>query len=147
MSDLKKWAHDVTLYSRIYETILNLRIVGSDLSVKTPRGENVYDLPASLFAEKQRIESEWNFKRLLTIRRVIFEKFVDTPVYQSYLFALKSSSESTAAATSATSSGVYGYFSWSLNSVRDYYYGSMPANNASEIITSSTGACAFFFCY
>ena len=154
LRDFKRWARDVNAYSRIYEFILSARVAkysrnsGSNenatnvapittvaiMTNDAAKSGNVYNLPEEFFLEKQRIESEWNFKRLLAIRRVIFEKFVNTPLYKSYLMTIKNPAES----ASAASTGIYGYFSWSLNSIKDYYYGSMPKSNAPELNGSNS---------
>jgi hypothetical protein len=129
LKDFKIWARDVNLYSKIYETILNLRIEQKSIENTSEKiSTNIYNLPEELFLEKQRIEKQWTYKRLLTIRRVIFEKFVNTPVYKNYLLTLKNITD--LATNSTTSTGVYGYFSWSLNSIKDYYYGSMPKESS-----------------
>ncbi|RNA32522.1 vacuolar sorting-associated 13D isoform X1, partial [Brachionus plicatilis] len=57
--DLIKWAHDVCGYRRIIEKIY----LG-------------HGLDEAWAGEKKRIESEWDYDRLLIIRRAVFEKFV-----------------------------------------------------------------------
>jgi hypothetical protein len=143
LKDFKKWARDVNLYRKIYETILNFRIELKSIENSLNKyNSNVYNLSEELFIEKLRIESEWTFKRLLTIRRVIFDKFVNTPAYKNYLLKLKNQIE---LPNSTTSTGIYGYFSWSLNSIRDYYYGSMPKDSSDTIeITKSNHVFVLF---
>lgn len=57
--DMTKWAHDVSQYRKIIQKIYIGESLGEDFS-----------------KEKYRIETEWEYERLLIIRRAIFEKFV-----------------------------------------------------------------------
>jgi hypothetical protein len=112
MNDLIKWAHDASVYSKIYENVLHSRIDPA-VSLDTSSSNN---------EEKSRIEKEWDLNRLSTIRRLIFERFTNTDKYKSYLNGLKESNESTAASNNL---GVYGYFAWRISSIKDYYFGSV----------------------
>ena len=154
MKDLIDWTRDVNLYRRIYEHILKTRfnqnLTTTNVSesnelvvVNTdePDQANAYNLPIELFNEKKRIEVEWSFKRLVLIRRVIFESFVKNPVFKEYLLKLKQTNLSSSQVSSSTSPtsgvGVYGYLSWSLTNLKDYYFGvAKPADAQTPIETS-----------
>lgn len=99
--EFKKWASDVVIYSRFKIEVFNSRI-NQTSSLK--KSENV-----------KRIEKEWPFKRLVTLNRAIFEKFVNTPGYRIYLVKMRGQNQQKIKHLN------YGYLSWPLNIIKDYY--------------------------
>lgn len=100
-NDLIKWSKDVNLYKKIVEM---------DYLMSPKETE--------LISEKERIETEWDFNRLLILRRAIFENFINS---SNYDLKLKSEQQS-ASTTSFNYLNVYGYLSWRLTNLKDYYF-------------------------
>lgn len=103
--DFKNWSRDVNIYHRTHVKALMGRLSEASEAV------------AEDDAEKARIEREWNFKQLVALRRAIFEKFIIKPEYKAYLDKIHSQPTT----NGSNSTGVYGYLSWRLTSLKDYY--------------------------
>jgi hypothetical protein len=73
-----------------------------------------------------RIETEWDSKRLITLRQAIFESFVQGSLFQSYLKAYLTLNQ-----PSSTSTGAR--YSW-FSAIKDYYFG----NTKSKTDTASS---------
>ena len=91
-----------------------------------------------LSAEQRRIETEWDFRRLVKLRRLIFENFIKSSTFKDYLVKskmAKSADNSSAVATTSNYLNVYGYMSWRLTSLRDYYFSKAPELKQPEATT------------
>ena len=146
MNDLVQWSRDVNMYRQAIEfnltTIrylqpyfssnhavifnspsssnMQLALVApdTDLSAQSVHVESSHQL------ERRRIETEWSYERLFTIRRAIFERFVSQPGYKAYLTKMQQTNRPSTANVNNNNLGVYGYLSWRLANFKDYYFGS-----------------------
>ncbi len=78
--------------------------------------------------EQRRIETEWEFRHLVKLRRLIFENFIKSSTFKDYLVKSKLSKTAENLSTVPTSNylNVYGYMSWRLTNLRDYYFSKAP---------------------
>ncbi len=128
------WAKDIISYRLIYEKLLIKRfnqtvypLGDSSSGVVSSPGTSVNkdtSHPEEM-QEKERIEKEWSFDRLMLIRRAIFEKFVKNPIFKEYFVNLKqqNNASSNNADANNSSSGMYSYITWSMSNLKGYYYG------------------------
>lgn len=85
-----------------------------------------------LLQEKERIEREWTYNRLLALRRTIFENFINKPAYKDHLIKLKLENEQLMSNQSSSYLNVYGYLSWRLGNVKDYYFKKTPTEQQQQ---------------
>lgn len=147
MNDLVQWSRDVVVYRQAIEANLaTIRYLQPYFSSNQPTSGVVSTSPSSNMqlalvaspdtdlsahsvhlessheAERRRIETEWSYERLFTIRRAIFERFVSQPGYKAYLSKMQLNKPSSNNSNN-NNLGVYGYLSWRLANFKDYYFG------------------------
>jgi hypothetical protein len=91
--------------------------------------------------EKDRIEREWTFDRLLALRRAIFENFINKPAYRAYLVKIRLENKQLMSSSNMSSNmGIYGYLSWRLSSIKDYYFATGPTSTTPATPTTTLAA-------
>jgi vacuolar protein sorting-associated protein 13D len=143
MYDFLKWSSDINMYKKIYQNILKNRFLAqlktNETVVQVVQEENQIqsqetNLETDLKLQQTRIESDWDFKRLIKLRRLIFENFIKSSTFKEYLVKSKqlTSNQSKSADTSNVSGGMYGYMSWRLANLKDYYFSKTPSPSIAE---------------